>query len=338
MKHKSVFSLLTLALLLLFALNLSVGSVHIPLKEVWRILTLQGDGTSTWSYIVLDSRLPQALTALLCGASLSVAGLLLQTTFRNPLAGPSILGIDAGANLGVALATLLWGGSLVAGNITLSGSLLILISALMGSFAVMLLLLFFSGILHHHIMLLITGVLISYLTSSVISLLNYLATEGGVHSFMIWGMGNFGGVSMEKMPLFAALLLIALFLSILIVKPLNALLLGDRYAANIGVSVHHTHRYILVITGVLVSVCTAYCGPISFIGMAVPHLSRMLFRTADHRILMPATIMLGGILTLFCSLISTLPGENGIIPINVITPILGAPIILYVILRRRYNE
>ncbi len=335
MKHKSVFILLSSVLLILFAANLCVGSVNIPLHEVWGILTGQSNTESTWSYIVLESRLPQAITALLCGASLSVAGLLLQTTFRNPLAGPSILGIDAGANLGVAVSTLLLGGSLVAGNITLSGSLLILVSALLGSFAVMLLLLFFSGILHHHIMLLITGVMISYLTSSVISLLNYLATEGGVHSFMVWGMGSFGGVSMEKMPLFATLLLLALLLSVLMVKPLNALLLGDRYAANMGISVYNTHRYILMVTGILVSVCTAFCGPISFIGMAVPHLSRMLFRTSDHRILMPSTIMIGAILTLFCSLVSTLPGERGIIPINVITPILGAPIILYVIIRKR---
>lgn len=335
MNYKLAFTLLLPLLLFMFAVNLCVGSVNIPFGEVCRILTAQGKVGSTWSYIVLESRLPQAITALLCGASLSVAGLLLQTTFRNPLAGPSILGIDAGANLGVAVATLLWGGSLVAGNISLSGSLLILVSALVGSFAVMLLLLFFSGILHHHIMLLITGVMISYLTSSFISLLNYLATEGGVHSFMIWGMGNFGGVSMTKMPLFATLLLAALTASILMVKPLNALLLGDKYAANIGVSVHDTHRYILLITGVLVSVCTAYCGPISFIGLAVPHLARMVFRTADHRILMPATILVGSILTLFCSFVSTLPGESGIIPINVITPILGAPIILYVILKRR---
>lgn len=335
MRYKSVFLLLLPVLLFLVAVNLCVGSVNIPLAEVWRILTGQNEGESTWSYIVLESRLPQTITALLCGASLSVAGLLLQTTFRNPLAGPSILGIDAGANLGVAVATLLWGGSLVAGNITLSGSLLILVAALLGSFAVMLLLLFFSSLLQQRVMLLITGVMISYLTSSCISLLNYLATEGGVHSFLIWGMGSFGGVSMAKMPLFATLLVVALFVALLLVKPLNGLLLGDRYAANIGISIRSTHRCILLVTGVLVSVCTAFCGPIAFIGLAVPHLARMLFRTSDHRILMPATILVGGILTLFCSFVSTLPGETGIIPINVITPILGAPVILYVILHRR---
>ena len=320
---------------LLFAANLFWGSVHIPATAVWDILCGHETDKASWSFIIWENRLPQAVTALLCGAALSVAGLLLQTAFRNPLAGPSILGIDSGASLGVAIVLLLWGGSLTAGSFSLGGFLLVICAALTGALFITGLLLFFSTLLRNNVMLLITGIMISYLTSSAISLLNYMATDEGVHSYIIWGMGNFSGVSADRLPAFATSLLIGLGGAFCLTKPLNALLLGDRYAENLGISIRRTRTLLLCTTGLLTAVCTAFCGPIAFVGLSVPHLARLLPGTANHRALLPGTLFTGASLTLLCNLISTLPGESGLIPLNVITPVLGAPVIIYVILQQK---
>ncbi|MDE7379111.1 MAG: iron ABC transporter permease [Paraprevotella sp.] len=320
---------------LLFAANLFWGSVHIPATAVWDILCGHETDKASWSFIIWENRLPQAVTALLCGAALSVAGLLLQTAFRNPLAGPSILGIDSGASLGVAIVLLLWGGSLTAGSFSLGGFLLVICAALTGALFITGLLLFFSTLLRNNVMLLITGIMISYLTSSAISLLNYMATDEGVHSYIIWGMGNFSGVSADRLPAFATSLLIGLGGAFCLTKPLNALLLGDRYAENLGISIRRTRTLLLCTTGLLTAVCTAFCGPIAFVGLSVPHLARLLTGTANHRSLLPGTLFTGASLTLLCNLISTLPGESGLIPLNVITPVLGAPVIIYVILQQK---
>ena len=324
---------LTVVMLLLFALNLVMGSIQIPVADVVGILT--GDETvkASWRYIVLESRLPQAITATLCGGALAVSGLMLQTAFRNPLAGPSIFGINSGAGLGVALVMLLLGGSISAGSVSLSGFVAILIAAFIGAMAVMALIFFFSSIVRNNVMLLIIGIMIGYISNSAISLLNFFATDEGVKSYMVWGMGSFGGVSMKTMPVFATITLAGLIGSLLLIKPLNALMLGDRYAENLGVNIIRTRNWLLIVTGILTAITTAFCGPVAFIGLAVPHIARLLLTTDNHRVLLPATILCGAVIALICNLICFLPGENGVIPLNAVTPIMGAPVIIYVIAR-----
>lgn len=323
------------ATFLLFLANLFWGSIDIPASAVWKCLLGESIEKASWQYIILENRLPQAITAMLSGSALAVSGLMLQTIFRNPLADPSILGIDSGASFGVALSILFLGGSISAGQLALSGFLLTILAALSGAIAIMALLLFFSHVLRHHMMLLITGIMIGYLTSSAISLLNYHASAEGVFSFMVWGLGNYSGVSTSQLPSFATIILFGLGLSLLLIKPLNALLLGDRYARNLGINIGRTRNLLLWTTGLLTAASTAFCGPISFIGLAVPHLVRMLLNTSNHQTLLPATLLGGASLALICNLISTLPGESGMIPLNVITPVIGAPIVIYIIMKQR---
>ena len=326
---------LTALILVLMAANLFFGSVDIPAEAIFSILTGGEVEKASWSFIVWEARVPQALTALLCGAALAGSGLMLQTAFNNPLAGPSILGINSGASLGVAMVMLLGGGTLATAGITLSGFLSIVLGAFIGSMVVMGIILFFSTLIKSNIMLLITGIMIGYITSSAISLLNFFATAEGVHSYMIWGMGNFSGVSLEQMPYFASFTLAGLVLAILLIKPLNALLLGNRYAENLGVNIKRTRNLLLIATGILTAVTTAFCGPVSFIGLAVPHIARLLLSTSNHNSLMPVTLLSGSAVALLCSLVCILPGESGIIPLNAVTPVLGAPVILYVIVNQR---
>ena len=334
--HTSLFiGALTGSILLLLAANLVFGSVSIPLEAVWSILCGEEVEKASWIFILWESRLPQAITALLCGAALAVSGLMLQTAFNNPLAGPSILGINSGASLGVALVILAAGGSISTQMFSLSSFFSMILGAFAGSLLVMALILFFSTLIKSNLMLLITGIMIGYITSSAIALLNFFATAEGVHSYMIWGMGNFGGVSLEQLPAFALLTGIGLLLSILLIKPLNALLLGPRYAENLGVNIKRTRNLLLIATGILTAVTTAFCGPISFIGLAVPHMARLLLGTSNHNVLLPVTLLLGGLVALLCNLICMLPGESGLIPLNAVTPILGAPVIIYVIINQR---
>ena len=326
---------LAVIIVVLFMANLLVGSVSITASDVLRILMGEEAGKASWRFIIWQSRLPQALTALLCGASLAVCGLMLQTALKNPLAGPSILGIDAGASLGVALVMLAFGGSITTTTFSISGFVSIMLGAFVGAMAIMALILFLSTMIRSSVMLLITGIMVGYIASSAISLLNFFATEEGVQSYLIWGLGNFGGVSMQQMPFFAVVVLIGLFLSVLLIKPLNALLLGERYAENLGVNTWRVRNYLLVITGLLTAITTAFCGPIAFIGLAVPHVARLLLGTENHNSLLPVTILTGSAVALLCNLICVLPGENGIIPLNAVTPIIGAPVIIYVILNTK---
>ena len=337
MKQKGFVYCVCLGLLIvvLFALNLVMGSVSIPVADVFSILA--GDKTlkPSWQFIVLESRLPQAITAMLCGGALAVSGLMLQTAFRNPLAGPSIFGINSGAGLGVALVMLLLGGGLSVGSLQIGGFAAILIAAFIGAMAVMALIFFFSTLVRNNVMLLIVGIMIGYISNSAISLLNFFATDEGVKSYMVWGMGSFGGVSMANMPVFAGVTLIGLFGALLLIKPLNALLLGDRYAENLGVNILRVRNRLLIVTGLLTAVTTAFCGPVAFIGLAVPHIARLLLTTDNHRVLLPATILCGAVVALICNLICFLPGESGVIPLNAVTPLIGAPVIIYVIARKR---
>lgn len=327
-------ALLLAAIVVLFALSLLVGSIHIPAKEVLNILMGSAeDAKPSWRYIVLESRLPQAITALLCGGALAVSGLMLQTAFRNPLADPSIFGISSGAGLGVALVMLLLGGSFGAGSFGASGYVAIILAAFIGAMTVMAVIFFFSTMVRSNVMLLIIGIMIGYLSSSAISLLQFFATDEGVKSYMVWGMGSFGGVSMKHMPVFASVTVLGIIASLLLIKPLNALLLGDRYAENLGISIRRVRNQLLIVTGLLTAITTAFCGPISFIGLAVPHIARLLLRTDNHRVLMPATIFCGSLVALLCNLVSYLPGENGVIPLGAVTPLMGAPVIIYIIVK-----
>ena len=328
--------LLTLLIVALFVLNILVGSVSIPARDVFSILTGNGEELKpSWQYIILQSRLPQAITATLAGGALAVSGLMLQTAFRNPLAGPSIFGINSGAGLGVALVMLFLGGSISAGSVSLSGFVAVLIAAFIGAMTVMAIIFFFSTVVRNNVMLLIIGIMIGYLSNSAISLLNFFATDEGVRSYMVWGMGSFSGVSTKMMPTFASITLLALAGSLLLVKPLNALTLGDRYAENLGINIVRVRNWLLIVTGLLTAIVTAFCGPVAFIGLAVPHIGRLLFRTDNHRLLMPATILLGAVVALLCNVLCFLPGTLGVIPLNAVTPLIGAPVIIYVILRGR---
>jgi len=339
-KNRALYISVTLvaATLLLFFLNLCWGTVHIPFKDVMASLTGAGASRESWDFIIRESRLPSAITALLAGASLASSGLMLQTAFRNPLAGPDILGINGGAGLGVALVMLLFGGNLTMGNLTLGGSVSVIVGAFAGALAVTALVLVLSSKLKNPVMLLIVGIMVSYLASAMISLLNFFSTAEGVHSYTMWGMGNFGGVSLGQLPLYCIVSAVGLFIAVSLIKPLNALLLGDMYAENLGINIIRTRNWLLLSTSLLVAIITAFCGPVSFIGLAVPHIGRMILRSSDHRSLMPVTILCGAVIALLCNVLSSIPGDRGLIPLNAITPAIGAPVILYVLLNQRHNH
>ena len=321
-----VYAGLGAALLVLFFGGLVYGAVRIPLGDVLRILTGTYDGKEAWQHIVLESRLPQAVTALLAGSSLAVSGLMLQTLFKNPLAGPSILGISDGANLGVAIAMIYLGAA---------SYLTTILAALVGAFTVLLIILGFSRKVSSNVMLLIIGIMVGYLASSVISILNYHASADKVHQYVMWGMGDFSGVSLSKLPWLAGFTLAGLLSALLLIKPLNALLLGESYATNLGVNVRRARVLILICTGVLTAVVTAFCGPISFIGLAVPHIARLLLGSANHRHLLPVTLLSGACTAMLCSILTVTPGSNSVLPLSAITPIIGAPVIIYVIVNRK---
>ena len=328
------FALLAILTAVLAIANIFVGSVAIPPVDVIDILLGKDSSVAAYSFIVLQSRLPQMLTALIAGASLAVSGLMLQTAFRNPLASPSILGITSGASLGVACVTLLTGGSIAAAGITAGGFIAIMSAAFAGSMATMGLLLILSAVLKNDLMLLITGVLLSYLVSSLITLLNFSASADGIQSYIMWGMGSFSSVPENHIPLFAAIAAAGIVPALLLIKPLNIIQLGSSYARNLGVNLVRTRNLLLLSTGILTAGVTAYCGPVAFIGLAVPHITRMIFRTADHRSLMPATLLCGSCTALLCNLLCALPSA-GVLPLNAVTPVIGIPVIIYVILCRR---
>ena len=334
-RNVCIILLLVAGIIVLFAMSLIVGSVRIPLADVCDILFDKFDGKESWKYIIMDNRLPQALTAMLCGASLAVCGLMLQTVFRNPLAGPDVFGISSGAGLGVAIVMLFLGGSVSTTMFTVSGFLAILTSAFIGAIVVTMIILFLSTMVKNSVLLLIVGLMVGYVSSSAVALLNFFASEEGVKSYMVWGMGNFGGVSMDHMLLFALLCLVGIIASIFLIKPLNIMLLGTQYAESLGINIRQIRNLLLVTVGLLTAVTTAFCGPISFIGLAIPHISRLLFHTDNHQILLPGTVLTGAVIALFCNLICYLPGELGIIPLNAVTPLIGAPVIIYVIIKRR---
>ena len=316
------------SIVILFLCNLFYGSVSIPIPAVTDILFGKEIEPVAWKIIVLQSRLPQAITALLAGSALAVSGLMLQTLFRNPLAGPGILGISDGANLGVAM-VMLWTG--VSVRIGVSA----VIAAFTGASAVLALILYFSTKVRNNVLVLIIGIMIGYLASSGISILNALAPSESIRSYVLWGLGSFSNVSYLQIPFYSIAVLIGLLGAILLIKPLNIILLGENYATNLGIHVKRTRIFIMVITGFLTAIVTAFCGPVGFIGLAVPHIARMVLRTSNQQFLLPATILSGAAVALLCNLLTTIPLGKTLLPLNAITPLLGAPVILYVILNRK---
>ncbi len=339
MKTYSFFIGLVVAILVLIIINLIVGSVSIPTDEVCRILT--GDySNEIWTNIILSSRLPQTLTAVVAGAGLAVSGLQMQTVFRNPLAGPSVLGISNGSALGVAFVVLLSGrvGGVALSRLGYLGDAAISIAAIVGALAILSLILWVSQKVNGNVTLLIIGVMIGYLANAIIGVMKFLSPEEDVKAFVVWGLGSFSRVSGDEMVFFIIQMCILLPLACLLVKPLNLMLLGDNYATNLGLNIRRARMLIIISSGILVAIVTAYCGPIMFIGMAVPHLARALFRTSNHRILMPGTALCGAILALFCNLIARMPGFEGALPVNSVTALVGAPIIAAILFERRKNE
>ena len=317
-----------IAIIILFFANLAWGSVNIPWQDVGAILS--GSQTDeTYRYILLESRLPAAITALLSGAALKEGD---DAHHQHGLA-VAIVMLAFGGN--IALDDLGVGFLSDAGNYTIGGFLAVLIAAFIGAMLVMGIITFFSAIVRSHTVLLIIGLMVGYLASSAISLLNFFSTAEGVKSYMVWGMGSFGNVSSQQMMFFIPLALIALAASLLLVKPLNAMLLGEQYAENLGFNIRRLRIILLIITGLLTAVVTAFCGPIAFIGLATPHIARLIIGTENHRRLLPVTMLMGASIALLCNLFCTLPSDGGIIPLNAVTPLFGAPVIIYVLMKRR---
>ena len=330
---------LTVAIVALAIVNLLLGSVDIPLKNVCQILLGNTDQPEIWQNIIWKSRLPQALTAIVAGAGLAVSGLQMQTVFRNPLAGPSVLGISNGSALGVAFVVLLSGkiGGVALSRLGYLGEAAMSIAAIIGALAVMMLIVWIAQKVKGNVTLLIIGVMIGYLANAIIGVLKFLSPEEDVKAFVVWGLGSFSRVSGDEMILFVVLMCILLPFAYLLVKPMNILLLGDRYASNLGLNVKQARMMVIVSSGILVAIVTAYCGPIMFIGLAVPHLARAVFHTSDHRLLMPATALCGALLALICNLIARMPGFEGALPVNSVTALVGAPVIASVLFRRRQS-
>ena len=332
--------ILLLLILALTGANLLFGSVNIPADAVWHILTGNEVEKASWSFIVWESRLPQAITALLCGMALAASGLMLQTTFNNPLADPSILGISSGASMGVAFVVLLSGslGGVALSKLGFMGEIALTIAAIAGSLSIMALIVFVSQKVRGNVTLLIIGVMIGYIANAVIGVLKFFSVEEDIRAYVIWGLGSFARVSGDQMTLFICIMVVLLPLSFLLVKTLNLLLLGDAYARNLGLNIKRARLLVITCSGVLVAIVTAYCGPIIFLGLAVPHLCRGMFRTSDHRILMPASLLAGASLALVCNLIARMPGFEGALPVNSVTALVGAPVVMSVLFNRRRNE
>ncbi len=337
MRKSLLFILLIAAIALFFVLNLLLGTVHIPMLDILRILMGNREVSEIWYNIVWSSRVPQALTATMAGAGLAVSGLQMQTVFRNPLAGPSVLGISNGASLGVAFVVLLSGslGGVALSRLGYLGDVAMSVGAIVGALGVMLLILYVAQKVKGDVTLLIIGVMIGYLANAVIGVLKFFSNEEDIKAYVVWGLGSFARVSGDQMVLFVVLMLVLLPLSMLLVKPMNLLLLGDDYARNLGLDVQRQRMLVIASSGILVAIVTAYCGPIMFIGLAVPHLCRAIFRTSDHRLLMPATALVGASLALVCNLIARMPGFEGALPVNSVTALVGAPVIAYVLFRRK---
>lgn len=339
-KYTILILVITASIIVFLLLNLLLGSVSIPFASVWNILTGGEGDPVAWQNIILKSRLPQALTALVAGAGLSISGLQMQTIFRNPLAGPSVLGISSGASLGVAFVVLLSGqlGGVALSRLGFIGEVALSIAAIAGALSVMGLIVLASRKVAGSVTLLIIGVMIGYIANAVIGVLKFFSVEEDIKAYVIWGLGSFARVSGNQMMLFVTIMAVIIPLSFLLIKPLNLLMLGDGYARNLGLNIHRARVWVITCVGVLTAIVTAYCGPIIFLGLAVPHLCRAIFQTSDHRILMPTAMLVGASLALLCNLIARLPGFEGALPVNSVTALVGAPVVASVLFGKRKRK
>lgn len=339
-RHILFFIIIFTFILIFFFLNLILGTISIPLRSIWNILFASGDESVIWQNIIWKSRFPQTLTALVAGAGLSISGLQMQTVFRNPLAGPSELGISSGASLGVAFIVLLSGS--IAGTalskLGFFGEMAISVAAILGAMAVMTIIIAISQRVRGNVILLIIGVMIGYIATAIIGILKFFSNDEDVRAYVIWGLGSFSKVSGNQVYTFVCIMAILIPLSFLLIKTLNLMLLGEGYARNLGLNIKRARLSIITCSCILTAIVTAYCGPIVFLGLAVPHLCRSIFASSDHRILMPAVTLTGAALALFCNLIARMPGFEGALPINSVTALIGAPIVISVLFGKRKSE
>ena len=330
------FGALIALLALLFLLSLALGSVQIPLNQVIRVLAGGEAAKDSWTKIILTYRLPKALTAVLAGAALAVSGLQMQTFFRNPLADPSILGINAGASLGVAMVVLSAGtvaANTLLANLDLSGHLSLVAAATLGAALVLLVVMVLARYVNT-LTLLILGMMLGFLTNALVSVLLYFSIADQIRAYVSWTFGTFASVTWRQMPVMATASLVGLGLAFLLIKWLNALLLGEGYAQSMGMPVRQARLWVVVSAALLAGTVTAFCGPIGFMGVAVPHLCRALWGTADHRVLVPASALMGAAMALVADLVAQMPGSATVLPLNAVTALLGAPVVIWVILRR----
>ena len=330
-----LFTLLIVLLFVALVLNISFGQVAIPIKEVFKSLFGSSASKETWEYIIINFRLPKAITAILVGIGLSTAGLLMQTLFRNPLAGPYVLGLSSGSSLGVAFVIL--GASVlpIAFAETLVSSFGIIIASCLGSFLVLLLVILVSQKLRDTATILIVGLMFSSFTSAIVSVLTYFSTAEQLQKFTFWSMGSLGNLSWENIALLAVAVTLGLVMSLFSIKSLDALLLGENYAKSMGLNIQKSRYIIIIATSILAGSITAFAGPIAFVGLAVPHVSKLVFQTSNHKILFWSTILTGAIIMLLCDMISQMPGMDFTLPINAITSIIGAPVVIWLLVRKR---
>ncbi|MCM1218400.1 MAG: iron ABC transporter permease [Muribaculaceae bacterium] len=341
-KSKTIILMIALgvSIIVFFIMNLLLGSVHIPMGDIIGILSGQKNDNAIWTNIIMKSRLPQSLTAAMAGAGLAVSGLLMQTVFRNPLAGPSVLGISSGASLGVACVVLLSGsiGGVALSKLGVIGEVTITVSAVVGSLLIMALIAFVARKVRGNVTLLIMGVMIGYIANAIIGVLKFFSAEEDIRAYVIWGLGSFSRVSGGQTSVFIILMLVLLPLSFLLIKTLNLLLLGDSYARNLGLDIKRARMLVIGCSGILVAVVTAYCGPVVFLGLAVPHICRGLFHTSNHATILPASLLGGASLALLCNLIARMPGFEGALPVNSVTALVGAPVVMWVLFNKRKSD
>ncbi|MBE9468935.1 MAG: iron ABC transporter permease [Bacteroidetes bacterium] len=334
-KHIKFFVILILLLIVLFFLDLVLGSVKIPIKDVFSILTTVESSRQEWLTIVIDFRLPKAITAVIAGAALSVSGLQMQTIFRNPLAGPYVLGISSGASLGVAILVLGFSSFFTANQLNFMGNWAVVVSACIGSGLILFFILTLSFRISDIMTILILGILFGSAATAVVSILQYFSNESMLKAFIVWTMGSLGSVSHSQLNILLPCIVVGLLISLASTKILNAMLLGESYAKSMGVNIKTSRILVFISTSILAGTITAFCGPIGFIGIAVPHLTRILFKTTNHNFLIPGSILMGAIIMLISDIISRLPGYNTTLPINSVTALLGIPIVILIIVRKQ---
>ncbi len=331
-----IFLLLFLVLIALILLNISMGSVYIPFQYVFKAISGGALAQEGWQNIIYQFRIPKTITAILVGSGLGISGLLMQTLFRNPLAGPFVLGISSGASLGVALA-ILAGMSFGLGitQMGISGSWILTLSASLGAFIVLLVVILISFRVQDSMSLLIIGLMFGSATGAVVSVLQFFSKAESIQAYLIWTFGSLGGLTWVELKVFIPVITISLAWAFTLSKPLNAILLGDNYARSMGVNITRSRFMIILVTSLLAGTITAFSGPIAFIGIAIPHITRLLFNTANHKLLFPMVVLTGAILMLFCDIIAQVPGKEYTLPINAVTSAFGAPVVIWLVIRRK---